>query len=521
MRAMAELNARSIALGVAIGGAVGVGNVYLGLKVGFWEPGAILATILGFTFLSLRGAASARETNVIQALATAVATVPSVMGLFGAIPALEQLGRPVGPAALLAFALTLGLLGVLLAVVLRGAFVEREALPFPTGRAVATLIRSLSDQAKLARAQSRALLCAAVLAAAIVWLRDGRLHWIPPLVTPALVGAGALIGLRVGLSLLGGAALALAAARFGGLSEWLMWPGVALLIGGGLTALALEWRSFRHLGADLRGLARRGLAPWLAAAAVAGAGVVAVVHLGLGVPLLLAVVALLVAVPLISAFARSVGQTDIAHYAALGQATQGALAALPSSAAANVGGAAIAAGAAPQTVGLLYTFAVARELDAPRRPLVAAQLIGLVAGAGVALAAYRLLADAHGVGGAVLPVPFAASWKAMALVAEKGLGVLPAGALAATAVALAAGVLLTLLERTRLARGVPSPAGLGVGFLVPFGLAVALAAGAVAAAVLAARAPGAASRFLLAAASGLIVGESLAAVVLALLAGAV
>ena len=132
MRALAELNARSVALGVTVGDAIGVGNVYLGLKIGFWDTGAIPATILGFTFLSLRRAASARETNVLQVLAAAVATVPSVMGLFGAIPALEQLGRPVGPEALLAFALILGLLGVLLAVVLRGAFSARRC-PSPPG----------------------------------------------------------------------------------------------------------------------------------------------------------------------------------------------------------------------------------------------------------------------------------------------------------------------------------------------------------------------------------------------------
>jgi hypothetical protein len=141
-----------------------------------------------------------------------------------------------------------------------------------------------------------------------------------------LLGGGVLIGLRTGLELLLGAAVAwiviAPSLDPATASSWLLWPGVGMVLGGGISGLLLEWRTFGALGRDLRAFSGR--APLLLVL-VAAAAVTAVAVLGLGVPPALALVGIVLFVPLAAIFLRIAGTTDIAHYGAIGQVTQGVL----------------------------------------------------------------------------------------------------------------------------------------------------------------------------------------------------
>jgi uncharacterized oligopeptide transporter (OPT) family protein len=511
-----ELTARAVVAGAAIGGVLAVGNVYLGLKTGLWDAGAITAAILGFAVLAplARASFGPGEHLVLVTVATAAATTPSVMGLLGAIPALAA--RP-GPAALTLWALALGALGLVVALPLRVLLLERERLPFPTPRAAAEVIAA----AHAREGRARALLAAALVAAAITWLRDGAPRWIPgvvlaagPLgiaVSPMLAGAGVLVGARTGLELLLGAALAWIA--LGGGAERLVWPGVGVVLGGGLAGLALEWRAFGSLGRDLRALSGPRAAAWLAAAALA---VIAVAALALGVPPLLALGGVLLSLPLSAVFLRVAGKTDVAHFGAIGQLAQAGLgAAAPGPAAANVVAGSIAAGSAAQTLQLVSSLRMAQVVGGRPGPLLAASAIGIAVGSAISAQAYRLLDLAYGVGSDRLPAPTAAPWKAMGLVAERGLAAMPAGSVTAAAIGLAAGVALALAGRR--SRWIPSPLTVGLAFLIPFAYSAVAALGAVTGALLSRRAPRWSAAHLAPVASGAIAGEALAGIAAALL----
>jgi uncharacterized oligopeptide transporter (OPT) family protein len=86
-------------------------------------------------------------------------------------------------------------------------------------------------------------------------------------------------------------------------------------------------------------------------------------------------------------------------------------------------------------------------------------------------------------------------------------------------VGLAAGAVLVVLERTLPARArafVPSPSGLGLGMVIPGPSSVAICLGAALAATLRRLRPAAAERLVVPAASGLIAGESIMGIAIAL-----
>src|SRR5712692_1749895 len=112
--APAELTARALGSGALVGVVLAVGNIYMGLKTGWWDSGNIFAAILGFAFFSANRARpyTALENNVTQTAAAAVASMPATIGLLGAIPALALIGHNYSTWALAAWGLALGVIGV-------------------------------------------------------------------------------------------------------------------------------------------------------------------------------------------------------------------------------------------------------------------------------------------------------------------------------------------------------------------------------------------------------------------------
>jgi uncharacterized oligopeptide transporter (OPT) family protein len=559
---MPELTPRAVVTGAALGVLLAIANVYMGLKTGWWETGTVTASVLGFAVLSVfrRRPSTPLETNAAQSLATATGAVPAAAGLVAAIPALALLGRAPPGWAVALLGLGAGLLGVVLAHALRRRLLEDEALPFPSGLAAAEVIAAAHAD-RGGWQGGRALAASAAASAAAAWLRNGWPRLLPDAfllpgalggvpaatlglgvsVSPMLLGAGALVGPRNGLSVLAGALLAWAAVApatvraglvagggYGELAAWLLWPGTAIMIGASVAALGADLRAFRGGLSDLSAAwrdragapARLGALLALAAAAV----LVVAGALGFGLHPAETAVALAATLVATAACARAAGRADIAPAGELGQIVQaGHGAAAPARAAQGIAAGAIPAGVAVHASVVLWSLQVGRRLGASPVLQARAQLLGVALGSIVAVPVYELLVGAYGLGSAALPVPYAERWRALADVIAGGAGALPRGAAAAALAAVAVGLALELAGRAAAGgrrRFLPSPAALGLGFVIPAHAAVAIALGAVAAAWASRRWPAGAARNLHATAAGAIAGESVGALAVAILVAA-
>jgi len=152
------------------------------------------------------------------------------------------------------------------------------------------------------------------------------------------------------------------------------------------------------------------------------------------------------------------------------------------------------------------------------RRQVIAQLFGVVVGVFTAAAVYRLLTAAYVIPGEDFSGPAVSAWYAMAEVLAKGLSSLPAGAMPAALVGAIVGVLIPLLAKIkRVAKWLPSPIALGIAFMVTPYSAMAMWLGAVLTSAVKSRKPDAVDRYGASLASGLIAGEGLMMVVVAIL----
>lgn len=557
-----ELTVRALGVGLLIGGLLAVTNVYMGLKTGWWESGSVTAAVLGFSALATvsrrRGSPyTPLENNVTQTAASAVGAMPAAAGLLGAMPALGLLGVSVPGWGVVAWSVALGTLGVLAAHVLRRRLVAEEALPFPTGAATAELITAMHAPAQPEQQQraGRGWMLAAVagVSVAVTALRDafkvlpgmtalpGSLGGVPAASltwgigwSPMLLAIGMMTGLRLGLSMLAGAVvgwgvlapwlegsgLLKAGGYEGDMGTWLTWPGVGLLVGSALAALAVQARDFLRAAKDVGSLGRADALPRWALGAGLAACLLAVglgaTLFGLSVPYML--LALVLVLPLCAVCARGAGQTDVSPVAQMGQITQvvfGVL--LPGAMAPNVTAGAVTSGAAAQTGVSMWSLKAGHLLGAtPRRQLVA-QLVGVLAGSLVAVPAYLLLTKAYGVGSEALPAPFATQARAVAELAVRGVAGLPPHAGLAAGVAAVVGAVLTLAAKSRVAKWLPLPLAMGIGFILPAFYAVSICLGAVGMALARRRWPDATDRNLAPLGAGAIAGESLTGVLIAAL----
>ncbi len=316
-----QLTLRAVAMGAALGMLMSAANLYTTLKIGWSFGVAITSCVLSYVIWnSFRALSRGRlapmsilENNCMQSTASAAgySTGSTIATAFGALLLIEGHHQPVWIVAL--FTLFTGALGVFLAVPMKRQMVNQERLPFPSGTAAATTLRSLYGEG--VEAVRRAYVLIGGLAAGVVVgicntgtgtlaildrvFEKTRLH-LPELVPAAgyatvngrqllgfgfepsvlLIGAGMIIGLRVTLSMLAGALLlylwvgpaliALDAAHVadaayqisiplvgGGtiyhLPRWALWGGTAVMVFASLAALALQWRTIARSFSVLRG----------------------------------------------------------------------------------------------------------------------------------------------------------------------------------------------------------------------------------------------------------------------------
>lgn len=539
MAAERELTARALATGALLGALFAPCNIYSGLKIGWSFNMSIAALLAGLAFWRAAERAarvpgwSLKESNISQTTASSAASIVSG-GLVAPIPAYTLLtGFALDAWTLAAWVFTVSFLGVWVAWILRPALIVRHPLPYPAGMATLETLRHVFAQGREATARISVLAGAALAAGA--WKAAAPLAaWSPSAAaarltlgldpSPLLAGFGAIIGLRAALSLGAGAALAwggiapwlldtgqVRAGGFGPLVEWLLWPGVALMVAAAGTSFALQMRGARlSIGAQWTPRAAAGLA---LACALAVLMQVLVFDIGFWLALLAVPLALVLA----AVAARVVGETGIPPIGAIGKVSQlGVGLAAPGQAVTNLMAANVAGGAAGQCADLMNDFKVGHAIGARPARQLAAQVVGVLVGALTGSFVYLALVPdpAAMLLTAEWPAPAVATWKAVAEAMSEGLAAVPPGARAGVGLGAAAGVALGVLEaRTRHA---PSGVALGLAFVIPASICFTMLLGALAARAFEARFPALAARFTIAAAAGLVAGESLVGVATAL-----
>jgi putative OPT family oligopeptide transporter len=297
-----ELTFAAVGFGVVIGSLMTAAFVYIALKLGFSMPGSTVAAILGFAVLrGLMRRGTIIENNLNQTVASGVNNASA--GITFTLPALFIIGAAdpelagFSPWAALLAALAGSFLGIVVIIPLRKQMIEFDRLRFPSGIAVASLLRSPGAGQRQARLLAGGFLVAAALHVPAYygvipdqltvgdWL--GLPSWLPVSlgISFASVGAGLLAG-RGGLPfVLGGmlawwvlsplainlgwvpSADAIGIGRGDAWAEWadgvlyadMLRPlGIGILIGGALAGVVA---SFPALKAAVAGLTRASSVP--------------------------------------------------------------------------------------------------------------------------------------------------------------------------------------------------------------------------------------------------------------------
>jgi putative OPT family oligopeptide transporter len=213
-----EFSFKAVVLGVLLGLLFGVGNAYLGLKVGTTVSASIPAAVLSMAILrSFFRRVTILENNLVQTIASVGEGLAA--GVIFTVPALFLLGEPMSPLRIFMLATLGGILGVLFMIPMRRYIIIKEhgVLPFPEGTACAEILKSGE------RSGSQALMALIGIAVGAVYkfLSNGialfreTFSWkiasfqkteFSLDATPALLGVGYIIGPRIASIIFAGGA---------------------------------------------------------------------------------------------------------------------------------------------------------------------------------------------------------------------------------------------------------------------------------------------------------------------------
>jgi OPT family oligopeptide transporter len=383
-----------------------------------------------------------------------------------------------------------------------------------------------------------------------------------------MVGAGMLMGLRTTISMLVASlfnygVLAPLALDHGAIKTHLgahgetllgyrpivsfsLWPGAALMVTSGLLTFALQWRTvlraFSGFGKLLKKSAEHHDAKsddpmektraeldkievpsswFVAGTVVATLGLVIIGYFAFQIRPWLGVVSVVLAFMLAIVACRATGETDITPVGAMGKITQltyGVLA--PSNITTNLMTASITAGTAGASADLLNDLKSGYLLGANPRQQFLAQLSGTLVGTLVSVPAfYALVPTPEALGTDRFPAPSAQVWKGVAEVLAHGVESLHPWARWGLVIGGAIGIVLPLLELAlpKYKKWMPSATGLGLALVIPCFNSVSMFIGALLAYLWTKYRSEHADRYVTPVASGIIAGESLLGVAVALL----
>ncbi|MEM9073609.1 MAG: OPT/YSL family transporter, partial [Myxococcota bacterium] len=220
--------------------------------------------------------------------------------------------------------------------------------------------------------------------------------------------------------------------------------------------------------------------------------------------------------------ARVSGETGITPVGPMGKVTQLIFGVIsPGNVAGNLMAANVTGGAASQCADLLHDMKTGALIGASPRFQALSQGFGILAGALIGCAGYLVLVPDPA--GMLLtdewPAPAVAAWKAVAELFREGLDAMPTMAPEAIAIAGGIGIFLAILEKAlpkKIAFWVPSPSSIGLAMVVPALYSISMFLGGLIAWGLGKRIPKWSKRFVIVIAAGLIAGESLVGVGIAI-----
>jgi len=563
-----QLTWRSIVTSIVLGGTLSICNVYTGLKIGWGLNMSITGILLAFAFwyAVTKVFVNTRmygklENNVSQAAISAAGAVSSA-GLVSAIPALTLIDGTVLPWWKLSVWVTsVCFVGIAVAMGLRRQMVIVDKLPFPGGLACASTLTEIYNTGAEALKRVGMLGIGAVLGGglklvdilraaaakkvgATVPLNDfgvtifgkpaGSMFGFALENTGLMVAVGGLVGVRAGVSILLGAIAGWVV--IGGqllergiasdrktIGEWILWPGVTLMVVASLTSFAFSMpsilRSFRRtsggaggVGGDTGEVSRR----WFMISLVVALIIAVFLQTEFfNIAWWAAVLAVLLSFVLAVVASRVSGETNVAPVGPMGKVTQLMFAVIaPNSPSANLMTANITSGAASQCADLMHDLKCGYLLGAVARKQVVSQVIGAMVGAVVASGFYLVLIPKpqEQLLTPEWPAPAVVQWKAVADLFAKGFESLPPGVIPAVYIAAAVGVLLPVLEKLlpkKVGVWVPSAASLGLAFVIPAWNGISMFLGAIIGLGLQRLFPTWTERFFVTLCAGVIAGESL------------
>lgn len=190
-----KYHALLIALGVLVLGPLGgVTASYMNFSIGFFVGGQVLAGILGSTVTYGYGAEGKHGANYMQTAAASVAGL-SAMGVL--IQAMVWLGLPQPPVwQLILYMLCIGMFGAGVGMLYTPILVDRLQLPFPSGLAVANILRALTDPVLLRR--SVRTLGSGMLGGLVGGWASAKVAVVAAIdLSTSTFGAGMLVGARI------------------------------------------------------------------------------------------------------------------------------------------------------------------------------------------------------------------------------------------------------------------------------------------------------------------------------------
>jgi len=569
-----QLTVRAVITGAILGMLMSLSNLYVGLKTGWALGVAITACILSFSIFRILQAINPRmrpmsvlENNCMQSTASSAGYSTGGTMVAGIAAYLMLTGQHMPWPVLTLWTMFLAGLGVFMAIPMKRQMIDVEQLRFPSGVAAAETLKSLHSEGGEAVAKARALGVSGLLAS--IWKVLLDLGKVPSMInflpgtfrghpwsawtlqldlSLIMVAAGAIVGLKIAWSMLLAAAInwavlapwmvslgAITEVKYRPIVSWSTWTGTAIMVSSSLLMFALQWRTVLRAVQGIAAIFGGGKKEsdeftelevpghwFLIGVAVCGAGCVSILALSFGTNVFVGIVAVALSFILALVACRATGESDITPMGAMGKVAQltfGVLA--PSNMITNLMTAGVTAGAASSSADLLTDLKSGYILGANPRKQFIAQFLGIFAGTLMVVPAfYILVPTAADLGGPKWPAPAAQVWKGVAELLAQGVSALHWTARSGLLIGLLVGFFLPLLEMAvpkKLKPFIPSATGVGLAFVIPFFNSLSMFIGALLAWIYTRLNPQGAERYIVPVASGIIAGESLMGILIALL----
>jgi uncharacterized oligopeptide transporter (OPT) family protein len=553
-----ELTVRSIIVGLVVALIIGSAYPYCVLKLGFGPNLSVVSAFFGFIalVLILRAAGTnARENNIVQTMGTSAGQTAFMAVLLAAFDMLNAKGvfNPqihLNTLQIFCWLCSASLLGILLAVPMRRHYIDEENLTYADGLAAGETIRVLHEgrETGVTHGPLAALGIGTFLSGALMmattffkWIRD---TWFLPgkevmnigfNISLLSFGSGLLVGFRVCLSMAIGTAISwfilphfLAAQgmipeqTYRETLRWVMWPATGLMVAGGLTSLVLKWNLIVKTFRGLRGSKTASNdfpMQWVVIGSIFMAVVICLVqYFSMGIPVYLSFIAIILSLPLMLVGLRVLGETNWGPISAMSNMMQAIFAFIsPGNVPVNMSSSGLTGTIAVTSEALMQDFKAGQLLKSNPRSLTIAQLIAAPVGSIATAIVYPVLRNKFGIGANGLSSPISVKWASFAELLTKGFSALPKGCLVGLIIGIAVGILLTLLAE-KWGDYVPSPSAMGIGMLITAAVLLTFILGGVGQLVWAKVSPETEKTYRIPLASGLIAGEAIIAVVLAILA---